>query len=67
MATTQKIAIEYTEKEMRRELKCFTKKKKNNKTTKHKTVMQTTRDKESIKHIEKKSKGTQLSLYKYLF
>lgn len=49
MVTIQKIATEYIEKEMRRELKCFTIKR----STKHKTVADN-EDKESIKHIEKK-------------
>ena len=34
MATTKKIVKEYTQKEMRRKLRCFTKKKKNQLNTK---------------------------------
>ena len=48
MVTTKKIAIEYTQKEIRNEFKYFTIKKKINQTQK-KTVMQEMRDKKKKK------------------
>ena len=55
MATTRKIAIEYIQKEMRRESKCFTKKKKKKITyTEMKMLMQEMRNKKAIRHIENK-------------
>ena len=49
MATTKKIAIEYTQKEIRNEFKYFTIKKKKINQTQKKTVMQEMRDKKKKK------------------
>ena len=49
MATTKKIAIEYTQKEIRNEFKYFTTKKKKINQTQKKTVMQEMREKKKKK------------------
>lgn len=49
MVTTKKVAIEYTEKDMRRELKHFTKT-----TTTKETVNPGNEEQKSIRHTERK-------------
>ena len=49
MVTTKKIAIEYTQKEIRNKFKYFTIKKKKINQTQKKTVMQEMRDKKKKK------------------
>lgn len=50
LVTIKKIAIEYTQKEVIRELKCFSAKKQ----TQNKTVIQEMRGKKAIRHKENK-------------
>ena len=51
MVTTKKIAIEYTQKEIRNKFKYFTIKKKKINQTQKKTVMQEMRDKKKKKKL----------------
>ena len=61
MATTKKIVKEYTQKEMRRKLRCFTKKKKS---AKHKRrQMQQLRHRKPTEHIENNNMSLPISNY----